>query len=42
MAHILWDLTRAKLAIERNEKVAGFMGSWNAGHADLLPARMLG
>ena len=38
----LLDLTRAKLAIERNEEVAGLMGCWNAGHAGLLPARMLG
>ena len=38
----LLDLTRAKLAIERNEEVVGFIGCWNARHVGLLPVRMLG
>ena len=42
MSFGLLDLTRARLAIERNEEIAGLMGCWNVGHACLLPVGMLG
>ncbi|KAM1415799.1 hypothetical protein ACFX2I_007411 [Malus domestica] len=42
MSFRLLDLTRARLAIERNKEIAGLMGYWNVGHAGLLPAGMLG
>lgn len=42
MSFGLLDLTRARLAIERNKEIAGLMGCWNVGHAGLLPAGMLG
>ena len=42
MSFGLLDLTWARLAIERNEKVAGFMGGWSVGRVGLMPARMLG
>ena len=38
----LLDLTRARLAIERNKEIAGLMGCWNVGHAGLLLVGMLG
>ena len=38
MSFGLLDLMGAKLTIERDEKVKGLMGCWNAGHAGLLLA----
>ncbi|KAM1181749.1 hypothetical protein ACFX19_000320 [Malus domestica] len=35
MSFELLDLTRARLAIERNEEIVGLMGCWNVGYADL-------
>ena len=42
MSFGLLDLTRARLAIERNKEIAGLTGCWNVGHAGLLPAGILG
>ncbi|KAM2328149.1 hypothetical protein ACFXTH_014643 [Malus domestica] len=36
MSFGLLDLTRARLAIERNEEIVGLVGCWNVGYAGLL------
>ncbi|KAM2612888.1 hypothetical protein TB2_032802 [Malus domestica] len=39
MSFGLLDLTRTRLAIERNEEIVDLIGCWNAGYAGLLPAQ---